>query len=86
MTDVGKVVKGTILLPPDVNLPKGTPVRVELIETLTLAERLKDFIGIVDDIPADWAPSSTITTSTGRPKSESTVRGHALLSGFIESE
>ena len=55
MTYVGKIVKGAVILPPDVNLPDGTPVRVEPIETLTLAERFKDFIGVVDDMPTDWA-------------------------------
>jgi hypothetical protein len=47
MTYVGKVVNGTILLPPDANLPEGTPVRVELIETLTLAEQKYERTGNV---------------------------------------
>ena len=55
MTYVGKVVNGKVVLPPEIRLDEGTPVRVELIETETLAERLKDLIGIVDDMPADWA-------------------------------
>ena len=55
MMFAGKVINGTIVLPPEAKLPEGTPVRVEPIEIETLAERLKDFIGIVDDMPADWA-------------------------------
>lgn len=52
---VGKVTKGTVLLPPEANLPEGTPVRVEPIAPHTLAERLKDLIGTVHDLPPDWA-------------------------------
>lgn len=55
MTFVGKVVNGKVVLPREVDLHDGTPVRVEVVETETLAERLKDFIGIVDDMPSDWA-------------------------------
>ena len=53
MTYWGKVSNGTVVLPPEANLPEGTAVKVEPIETL--AERLKDFIGVIDDMPADWA-------------------------------
>jgi hypothetical protein len=49
----GKVVNGTVVLPPDVQLPEGATVSVQPLETL--ADHLKDFIGIVDDMPADWA-------------------------------
>lgn len=55
MMYVGKVIKGTIVLPPEAKLPEGTPVKVEPAELPTLAETLADFIGIVDDMPADWA-------------------------------
>ena len=55
MTYVGKVVNGKVVLPPEIKLTEGTPVKVELIETETLAERLKDFIGVVDDMPPEWA-------------------------------
>lgn len=55
MTYVGKVVNGKVVLPPEIELEEGAPVRVELIEGETLAERLKDFIGIVDGMPADLA-------------------------------
>ncbi|MGA3327042.1 MAG: hypothetical protein ABSF45_21465 [Terriglobia bacterium] len=52
---VGKVTKGSVLLPPEANLPEGTPVRVEPIAPPTLAERLKDVIGTVHGMPPDWA-------------------------------
>ena len=52
---VGRVTKGTVLLPPEANLPEGTPVRVEPIAPQTLTERLKDLIGAVHDMPPDWA-------------------------------
>lgn len=52
---VGKVTKGSVLLPPEANLPEGTPVRVEPIAPQTLAERLRDLIGAVHDMPPDWA-------------------------------
>lgn len=55
MTYFGKVIDGKVVLPPEVKLDEGTPVRVELLETETLAERLRDFIGIVSDMPSDWA-------------------------------
>jgi hypothetical protein len=52
---VGKVRKGTVVLPPEANLPEGTTVRVEPIPTETLATRLKDVIGVVREMPSDWA-------------------------------
>lgn len=52
---VGKVTNGTVVLPPGANIPEGTPVRVEPIVPQTLAERLKDLIGTVRDLPPDWA-------------------------------
>ena len=52
---VGRVTKGTVLLPPEANLPEGTPVRVEPIAPQTLTERLKNLIGTVHDMPPDWA-------------------------------
>jgi hypothetical protein len=52
---VGKVTKGAVLLPPEANLPEGTPVRVEPIVAQTLAERLKGLIGTVHAMPPDWA-------------------------------
>lgn len=52
---VGKVTKGTVVLPPEADLPEGTAVRVEPIATETLATRLKDVIGVVREMPSDWA-------------------------------
>ena len=52
---VGKVTKGTVVLPPEANLPEGTTVRVEPITTETLATRFKDVIGVVREMPSDWA-------------------------------
>ena len=55
MAYVGKVTKGAVVLPPEANLPEGTTVRVEPIAPKTLAARLGDLIGIVRDMPPDWA-------------------------------
>lgn len=52
---VGKVTKGTVVLPPEANLPEGTTVRVEPIGAETLAARLKNVIGVVRKMPSDWA-------------------------------
>lgn len=52
---VGKVTKGTVVLPPEANLPEGTTVRVEPIAPETLATRLKRVIGAVHDMPSDLA-------------------------------
>jgi hypothetical protein len=51
----GKVTKGTVVLPPEANLPEGNKVRVEPISTQSLATRLKNVIGVVHDMPSDWA-------------------------------
>jgi hypothetical protein len=51
----GKVSKGTVVLPPEANLPDGTEVRVEPLPQRTLEERLKDVIGTVQGGPPDWA-------------------------------
>jgi hypothetical protein len=59
MTCKGKVTKGVVLLPPDVELPDGTEV---VVETLTddrgkksLHQRLAAFAGMADDLPSDLA-------------------------------
>lgn len=52
---VGKVTKGTVVLPPEADLPEGTTVRVEPIAPETLATRLKKVIGAVHGMPSDWA-------------------------------
>ena len=53
----GTVEEGRILLPPDVDWPNGTVVRVEPVneEQPTVWEILKDFDGIADDLPSDLA-------------------------------
>jgi hypothetical protein len=55
MAYVGKVTNGTVVLPPEANLPEGTEVRVEPIARESLAKRLKNVIGAVYDMPSDWA-------------------------------
>jgi hypothetical protein len=55
MSYVGKVVKGAVVLPPEANLPEGTPVRVEPVQEETLAKRLKDLIGSIEGLPPDLA-------------------------------
>lgn len=64
MTYTGQIKNGVVVLDKGTPLREGTLVRVEPIETVepvvpgdmpTLAERLKGFIGIVDDLPADLA-------------------------------
>ncbi len=55
MSFVGKVTNGTIVIPSDVKLPEGTVVRVEPLGDETLAQRLKDVIGTVEGLPADFA-------------------------------
>ena len=59
MTCVGKVEKGTVVLPPEVKLPDGTEVVVNIPEPgsdgVTFAERYREFIGMADDLPTDFA-------------------------------
>jgi hypothetical protein len=55
MSYLGRVSKGTVVLPPDANLPDGTEVRVEPVAPKTLADRLKDSIGSVRGGPPDLA-------------------------------
>jgi hypothetical protein len=51
------VEEGKIVLPPGVNLPNGTVVRIETVEedVPTLLETMKDFVGIADGLPSDMA-------------------------------
>jgi hypothetical protein len=53
MSHMGKVVNGAVVLPPEAKPAEGTEVKVKAARPL--AERLKDLIGIIDDMPADWA-------------------------------
>ena len=59
MTFTGKVIKGTIVLPPDVRLPEGLQLEVTIPElsaqTTPVPERLLKFGGIIKDLPPDFA-------------------------------
>ncbi len=55
MSFTGKVTNGAVVLPPGVNLPEGTAVRVEPVQEETLAKRLKNVIGSVEGLPPDFA-------------------------------
>jgi predicted DNA-binding antitoxin AbrB/MazE fold protein len=58
MTYKGHVKNGVIVLEQPVQLPEGTVVHVEVLEgdnERTLADRLKDVIGIVKGMPSDMA-------------------------------
>jgi hypothetical protein len=52
---IGKVKNGTVELPPEADFPEGASVRVEPIAPETLAARLGNLVGAVDDMPSDWA-------------------------------
>jgi hypothetical protein len=52
------VEDGKIVLPPGIDWPDGTVVRIEPMtkpEPKTLRELMKDFEGIADDLPSDMA-------------------------------
>jgi predicted DNA-binding antitoxin AbrB/MazE fold protein len=54
----GHIENGVVVLDESVSLPEGTQVQVEPVETEnipTLAEQFKDIIGIIDDLPEDFA-------------------------------
>ncbi len=59
MSVIGVVEDGKVVLPPEMQLPTGTRVRVELLPPAeqgpSLAETFKDYIGIFDDLPPDLA-------------------------------
>ena len=58
MSVIGVVEDGKVVLPPEVQLPSGTRVRVEPLpaeEQGSLADALRDYIGIFDDLPSDLA-------------------------------
>ena len=70
MTYRGHVENGVIVLDDPVVLPEGTGVRVELAEPEqrpTLAERLKDVIGIAKGLPPDLAENHD-HYAHGKPK------------------
>lgn len=54
----GHIQSGVVVLDEDVELPDGTAVHVQPVAApprKTLAERFKNVIGVVDDLPADMA-------------------------------
>jgi hypothetical protein len=59
MSYTGIVKNGKVTLPPGADLPDGTRVRVEPVESVTepipLADSLREFIGVFDDLPSDFA-------------------------------
>jgi len=67
------VKNGEIVLPPGVDWPNGTVVRVEPVkeeeELPTLYDTMKDFIGIAKDLPSDFAENHNHYIH-GHPKNE----------------
>ncbi len=59
MTFIGRVSKGAIVLPPDVQLPDGLELQVTIPELPAVSskagERLAKFAGIVNNLPPDFA-------------------------------
>jgi hypothetical protein len=58
MTYTGHVKSGVIVLDGAVSLPEGLEVRVEPVEgerPRTLAERLRDVVGVSKGLPSDMA-------------------------------
>ncbi len=51
----GRVSKGVVVLPPEADLPDGTPVRVEPVASKPLSQRLHKIIGVIRNMPPDWA-------------------------------
>ncbi len=54
----GHIENGAVVLEDPVSLPDGTEVHVQPVESArrpTLAERFKDVIGTVEDLPSDMA-------------------------------
>lgn len=59
MTFKGKVIQGAIILPPDIKLPEGLQLEVNIPElsaqsSLQQSGLLK-FAGIINDLPPDFA-------------------------------
>ena len=60
MSVIRVVEDGKVVLPPEAQLPTGTRVRIEPLDSeqqkgQSLGEALKGFIGIADDVPKDLA-------------------------------
>ena len=70
MTYRGHVENGVVVLDDPVELPEGAVVQVDLAEEEqipTLAERLKDIIGIAEGLPSDLAENHD-HYAHGKPK------------------
>ncbi len=58
MTYRGHIENGVVVFDDQVQLPEGSQVRIEPVESkprMTLAEKFKDIIGVVSDLPSDMA-------------------------------
>ena len=59
MTYIGKVHNGTVVLPPQAQLPEGTSVRIEPIASESVrknrTERLRQIAKSLEGLPADLA-------------------------------
>jgi hypothetical protein len=57
MTYRGHIENGSVVLDETVALPEGTQVRVQPVAEarMSLAERFKDVIGCISDLPVDMA-------------------------------
>jgi hypothetical protein len=58
MTIRGHIENGVVVLDEPANVPDGTVVRVEIVESKprkTLAERFANIIGAANDLPSDMA-------------------------------
>jgi hypothetical protein len=49
------VEEGKIILPPDIDWPSGTIVRIEPVDEDTLWNTLKQYTGVAEDLPKDLA-------------------------------
>jgi hypothetical protein len=59
MTLLGHVQDGVVVFEKPIDLPNGTPVRIETVAPIawqpTLLEEFSDIVGIADDLPADFS-------------------------------
>ena len=57
MSFTGTIENGVIKLPPEITLPEGTQVRIELVPPSRrhLVEKLRAIAQTMPDMPADWA-------------------------------
>lgn len=72
----GIVRGGVVVLEPGTSLQEGSQVRIEVVRPTaadsavpTLYDRVQDFIGIADDLPADMADNHDHYLH-GRPKKQ----------------